>query len=199
MNDPGQFFIYVHFGLIALSFVGVLWSPFAALICVAVARIRGLKGEPWAASGAKHSAAMLLPWFYLLIRMSTGKSLPFFVVLPVYVAVFGIWLVFYIMPNVVLLGFFIVDIVVRSSGYSSGLVVTFILLLIILLPPNVITWRLSIRRVRERYKAEGASRGEASNVLPDGVYLEPFIWLIAWSIVFLLTLTIIGILGYTRM
>ena len=47
---------------------GLLGAPFAALICVIIARIRGL-GESYAGTGAWYSMLFILPWLYLVLRM----------------------------------------------------------------------------------------------------------------------------------
>ena len=45
-----------------LMVIGLLWTPFAALICLAVARVRRLEGEGCGKAGALYSLLFLLPW-----------------------------------------------------------------------------------------------------------------------------------------
>ena len=67
--------MYEFLSVIALAFVwffiaiGVLWAPFAMVICGAIARTRGLSVVRYAGAGGIYSILFVLPWFYLLVRM----------------------------------------------------------------------------------------------------------------------------------
>lgn len=52
--------------LILLLVAGILWSPFAALICGAMARRRGLPAGRYARAAWSYSAQFLIPWTYLV-------------------------------------------------------------------------------------------------------------------------------------
>ena len=56
--------------------VGLVWSPFAALITLRVARNRGLDGGRYALAGAISSIFLLLPWLLLVIGLRKGRLHP---------------------------------------------------------------------------------------------------------------------------
>lgn len=56
--------------------VGLLWSPFAALITSRMARNRGLDGGRYALAGATSSVFLLLPWLLLVIGLRRGRLHP---------------------------------------------------------------------------------------------------------------------------
>ena len=62
--------LYVLMAALFALLLGVAWAPFGALICAAVAWRRGLDIRRYAAAGAARSAMLILPWLYLLARMS---------------------------------------------------------------------------------------------------------------------------------
>ena len=56
--------------------VGLVWSPFAALITSRMARNRGLDGGCYAIAGATSSVFLLLPWLLLVIGLRRGRLHP---------------------------------------------------------------------------------------------------------------------------
>ena len=57
--------------------VGLVWSPFAALITLRVARNRGLDGGRYALAGAISSIFLLLPWLlYWSLDYAKADSTP---------------------------------------------------------------------------------------------------------------------------
>ena len=56
--------------------VGLVWSPFAALITSRMARNRGLDGGRHALAGATSSIFLLLPWLLLVIGLRRGRLHP---------------------------------------------------------------------------------------------------------------------------
>lgn len=75
---------------IGLIIVGLLWSPFAALICLAVARVRRLDGDGWGKAGALYSLTFFLPWVWLVLRMA-GVPIPAVVTRAGYAVFYGLW------------------------------------------------------------------------------------------------------------
>ena len=51
----------------------VLWAPFASLICAKSARKNGLEVRRYAVVGGLYSLMLVLPWLYLIIRMSGDR------------------------------------------------------------------------------------------------------------------------------
>ena len=80
------------FWFIVLSMVlGLLWSPFAGLICRLVSHHRKLPGSGYGGAGFRYSILFLLPWVYLVLRM-TGLSVPSVVVRAGYGLLYGLWI-----------------------------------------------------------------------------------------------------------
>ena len=94
LENIGEFLFFIPVAVLLLAIAGLVWTPFGILICALVARFRGLKGEPYATAAAKSSVLLLLPWVYLVIRLSFGRSLSRFAVMPVYVLIYATWFYF---------------------------------------------------------------------------------------------------------
>ena len=62
--------LYALMAALFALLLGAAWAPFGALICAAVAWRLGLPSRRYAAAGAARSAMLILPWLYLLARMS---------------------------------------------------------------------------------------------------------------------------------
>ena len=79
-------------GFVVMSMVfGLLWSPFAALICRLVAHVRRLLGNGYGGAGFRYSLLFLLPWVYLVLRMA-GVPVPRVVVRVGYGILYGFWI-----------------------------------------------------------------------------------------------------------
>ena len=86
--------LYVLMAALFALLLGAAWAPFGALICAAVAWRRGLDIRRYAAAGAARSAMLILPWLYLLARMSrlhVPKFLWTLEYLCMYGAMYGLW------------------------------------------------------------------------------------------------------------
>ena len=86
--------LYVLMAALFALLLGVAWAPFGALICAAVAWRRGLDIRRYAAAGAARSAMLILPWLYLLARMSRLPVPKFLWALEyacMYGAIYGLW------------------------------------------------------------------------------------------------------------
>ncbi len=94
-------FIVVLFIPVLISIPGIVWAPFAALISALIARSRGLNAGRYALAGAIHSAAFLLPWIRLVLRMYS-IPVPRGIAALVYILLYSLWLLSPILPNVTL-------------------------------------------------------------------------------------------------
>ena len=72
--------------------VGLVWSPFAALITSRMARNRELDGGRYALAGATSSIFLLLPWILLVIGLRNGRLHPT-ALQCMYIFVHLVWLV----------------------------------------------------------------------------------------------------------
>ena len=68
----------VEAGLRLMTWLGLIFMPFAALISGCIARSRGLSPLRYAISGAALSALLFIPWMYFVLRLF-NKSIPVFV------------------------------------------------------------------------------------------------------------------------
>ena len=81
----------VAVSIFGLIFVGLIWTPFAAAICLIVARARRLGGEGWGKAGAQYSLLFFLPWVWLVLRMM-GVPIPAAVARAGFALLYGLWL-----------------------------------------------------------------------------------------------------------
>ncbi len=146
--------------ILGLAFIGLIWTPFAALICLAVARVRRLDGDGWGKAGALYSLAFFLPWIWLVLRMA-GVPIPAIITRAGYALFYGLWLlacVFLIIAGAFLTAGFGTDglrpdySIALSAGLFAGAV-----------------WFASLRRtMRLRSESEGAPR-EDERIIPPSV------------------------------
>lgn len=71
--------------------LSILWAPFAALLSARKAHLLGLAPAYFGLVGALYSAALFLPWIYLMFRLS-GKEVPTPLIVVGYSGVSLIWL-----------------------------------------------------------------------------------------------------------
>ena len=72
-------------------YAGLLWTPFAALICLAVARARRLEGGGYGKAGALYSLLFFLPWAWLALKMA-GVPVPSIVARAGFAVLYALWL-----------------------------------------------------------------------------------------------------------
>ena len=164
-------FFYGTFGvfIFAALFVagGILWSPFAALICALIASIRGLPIRRCALAGAVYSILLFLPWVYLVARM-LGKSIPKQVVVAVYILLYGVvWL--YGTAGFAVFAF----LASSQSLIAAGAFVLSIFLCIASVS------QFSRRRAYLRDNPDDLQ----DDILPNRAYIVPFAHTLGWMIV----------------
>ena len=87
----GDALLALVFIFVCLPIIGLLWTPFAAAICIAIARVRRLGDEGWGKAGAQYSLLFLLPWLWLALRMA-GVPIPAAITRAGYALLYGLWL-----------------------------------------------------------------------------------------------------------
>ena len=103
--------------LFFVAVLGLVWSPFAALITRRLALRRGLDGGRYALAGAAYSVFLMFPWLLLVITMIRVR-LPRSVVLWSYVLLYLVWLV----GPIIFWGQFVAHIgYVMTFGLGGGL------------------------------------------------------------------------------
>ena len=168
----------------ALLAIGALWSPFASLICNRIARANGLDTDAYTGAGFGYSALFFLPWFYLVARMN-DRIFSRSAIAVVYVLVFAIWLS-------LILGY--ID-YWRTHNYffdpyglerfGLGKAVTVTIIWIGAATANLVSWFFTLRALIRADRAD--SRRPLSNprdILPGGIYIYPFGFLLTWLFAF---------------
>lgn len=77
---------------INLGMLGLLFAPFAGLICGFAARRRGLEFARYCIVGAVSCVFLVFPFVYLLLRL-TGRNTPQALTAPVYIGLYALWTV----------------------------------------------------------------------------------------------------------
>lgn len=186
---------YAPVGALALAVLGLLWAPFGALACAGVARLRGLTPAPYAASGAKSSAIMFLPWVYLFVRLASGRPPPALIVKAVYALAYAVWLCM-AATKAALLGNFVYGAIFQD--YSISLAAFGVVLFGAMLGGNVYTLRASVKRTLHQSGGSRADKTGEDSLMPDNAYLTPFGWLIGWAICYALALTLTVLAGMAQ-
>ena len=176
-------------GMVVVSFFilligGMLWSPFAAFICNRIAKRRRLDADAFTGAGCGYSILFFLPWIYLVGRMNGGHFSRGAIVL-VYVIVFALWfglaagyISFWATEN-----FFFDSYGLERFGLGKAVTVTIIW--IGAATANLVSWFFTLRALIRADRAD--SRRPLSNprdILPGGIYIYPFGFLLTWLIVF---------------
>lgn len=155
--------------------VGLIWAPFAAITCILIAHSKSLNVIRYGVVGAVYSAAFILPWIYLTLRMfgvRTKRGIVLFVYCALYICV---W-----MPGPIA-----INIVIALELFPS--ISTLILIV------NVLIGIKSIRAIqrRDRYDRRNdtslAMKYSQEHVndmwtksLPDSTYIVPFALIPIW-------------------
>lgn len=168
-------FILSPAAAVAVMLLGWAWSPFAALICWLRARAMGLPPRRYAAIGALYCALFFLPWAYLTLRMF-GKTVGGAAVSAGYVLLYAVWFC-----GPIALAF------LACVGYAAfvfssdpadpdptALHIAGFCLAAVLLCGNVWAMIVSIAKIEKDRKRLPASEREGPDLLPNLVYIMPF-------------------------
>ena len=165
--------------IVLLMPLGVLLSPFAALICYLRAHSMGLPPGYYARIGALYSTILFLPWIYLIVRMF-GKTVPNILIGMGYFVLYTMWalgsiLVISLMTFVYGVATFSFNTEVDSRYvYALGFCIFLILLCV-----NVLMWILSMVRLDRFHRNSVPNEG----VLSNRVYITPFAYALVWIVV----------------
>ena len=77
----------VEAALTAITLLGLIFTPFAALISGCIARSRGLSPTRYAIGGATLSALLFIPWMYFVLRLF-NRSIPVCITVVGYVVLY---------------------------------------------------------------------------------------------------------------
>lgn len=169
---------------VLLLTVGLLWSPFAAFICNRIAKRRGLDADAFIGAGCGYSILFFLPWVYLVGRMNGGHFSRGAIVL-VYVIVFALWLGLIIgyIDYWWTYGYIFDSHELERHGLGKAIALTVIWIGAVV--GNFAAWFFTLRALIRTDRAD--SRRTISNprdILPGGIYIYPFGFLLTWLIVF---------------
>ena len=171
--------ILIPIGLLVL---GILWSPFAALICNRIAHHRKLTGE-YEGTGAGYSAVFLLPWCYLVLRM-LGRRPSESLVRAVYGGLYFWWLAlvagygtfWYTEAN--FFGWRKMEI------YGLGQAIWQTIFWFALIAAQLGHLGFSVWSLRETHARVRRYVPTSTEFNPDVAYIYPFIFFLAWMVVF---------------
>ena len=150
--------------------LGILWSPFGALICALIARRRGLPVKYYAGMGAWYCALLLLPWIYLVLRMM-GRAVSRGWISFGYFILYAVWFIgsVCLMALITMLSF-----VNRLEPLVVGVFAN--CLLVTLLAANVYMWISSVRAMSGARMAPKDDQEADHRIIPDQFYLRPFLY-----------------------
>ena len=160
-------FFAASFAALGLSFfllgIGVLWVPFAAVMCFNKAELAGLNSTRYAVVGALYSVLFLMPLIHLSARMD-GKRVPEVLVVLAYVALYGgIW----ILGATAGLGFALSG----ASGWVKGISIP-------ILSINVLSLIVSLAVLA--HAPEDSTDESYRETLPSFAYILPFALAFVW-------------------
>ena len=165
---------------ILLTIVGILWSPFAALICGLAARRNGLPAGKYARTGWSYSVQMILPWIYLA-AMLFGKPPSAKIVHIGYKALYSFWALLIILSVIAFIGALLSTNGVFGDAnpdtYSSfGMYIPSMLIAIAGSVVNYLLLRKSLRDLRRRWRedSENPKPDERRYAPPHEAYTRPF-------------------------
>ena len=153
--------------------LGLLWSPFAALICRLVAHVRKLPSKGYGGAGFRYSVLFLLPWVYLVLRMA-GVPVPRVVVRVGYGILYGLWIAAAV--GSVVFGLFMAGLYFTGDEDARGADATLFIVAGLFIG---VLWFVSLRRLlRRRWVDQGGTRSVPMRVAYVGLYaLWPLIGL----------------------
>ena len=160
--------------------LGVLLSPFAALICYLRARSMGLSPGYYARIGALYSSLLFLPWIYLIVRMF-NKTVPNILIGIGYFVLYAVWF----FGSIAVISWFAVGNGIVALGFSTEFERTYVqilefCMLLVLLCVNVVTWVVSMVRLDRFHRNSIPSEG----ILPNRAYIMPFAYALIWIVAF---------------
>ena len=144
----------------------LLFAPFASVICMLIALRRGQSILSYGLLGALYSIAYLLPWIYLITRLS-GRRMPRKVIMVGYVAI-------YVNGIAVSFGLFALAFL-DYEGYGGETAWTLLTGLVLIVGAS--TWLLGIihRWRTDPHRETKHSSKEYTHTPEDLVYLTPFL------------------------
>lgn len=163
--------------IIVLSmYLGVLFAPFAALICYVRARSMGLSPGHYTRTGALYSSLLFLPWIYLIVRMH-NKTIPSILIGIGYFILYAVWF----FGSTVVISFVTLGYGIVALGFSTDIERTYVqilgfCMLLALLCINVVTWVVSMVRLDRFHRSSIPSE----RILPNRAYIMPFAYALIW-------------------
>ena len=165
---------------ILLTIVGILWSPFAALICGLAARRNGLPAGKYAGTGWSYSVWMILPWIYLVASLF-GKPPPARIVRIGYKTFYSLWAFLIILSVIAFIGALLSRDGVFGDANpdtyrSFGMYIPSMLIAIAGSAVNYLLLRESLRDLRRRWREdnENPKQDEHPYAPPHEAYTRPF-------------------------
>ncbi len=144
--------------------VGLLWAPFAALICARMAKSRGLDKRRYATVGAIYSILFFWPWAYLVARMR-DKNVPSYFVKGTYIILYCV-----VWPLATL------------SAILPALMASPLRPFLLVVPLSAVTWFISLKNLLGLNKYEWRTDDDVDGMIPERVYIMPFAYAFIWTL-----------------
>ena len=144
----------------------IVWAPYASSTCAGIARRRGLDANRYGRIGFIYSVLLFVPWLHLKRRM---QDMPFS---------FGTNSFDYTFLYLLWLGVIAANaIVLLMTVGIEGWGIFQVALILAAAALGVPAWILSLRALLQRRSAQGEeSDDKRADILPERVYLMPFVW-----------------------
>ena len=160
------------------AFLGVVWSPFAALVCYIIAHFKGYPKLRFTIAGAVYSVLFILPWFYLVTWMF-GRRLPRILAGLCYLFVYVAWLAVLLFLELEAANTEITS----SSLWDADLWSRIAINLLALISASTLIY--SLWRIKRQRAADALDVGvPRPDDLPNRAYIMPLVWLLFWLITF---------------
>ena len=158
--------------------LGVLWAPFAALICALRTRSIGLSAKRYAAFDALYSTLLLLPWIYLMIRMY-GKVPSKGLVQLGYVLLYIVWSCTIFLNSAVGFPAYTGAGLVQPTGVDRLIAYGVFAILVV----NLSTLVFSIVQLSRNHNRSVYTDDSSEDILPHRGYIMPYLYGLIWLVI----------------
>ena len=188
--------------LILLLVAGILWSPFAVMICARMARRRCLPAGRYARAAWSYSAQFLIPWTYL-VAVLQGNPTNRQTSRIDYIFIYSLWTVIALGTFGVFWGAFIHpdgdfgplgDLAQSGTGRLSTHIAT-LLIAFVPIPANIFLFQKTLRDLRRKRREDRQPDQNPPDLydLPHKAYTRPFSMTLLGSMLICLSWLIVTI------
>lgn len=163
----------------SLGVLGVMWAPLGAVVCGWRAKERELPVLKFAVVGGLFSLFLLLPWFYLISRMS-GEQFPRHLATLSYIAVYLIWL-YGLLPSYFWTYYLSMEYSPELPDYFGAEESSNLILFIYMIVIGVALWIVSLAMLLMAHHRRSDADDGSDVMLPKQEYIIPFALLFGYT------------------